>query len=470
MMILLINPPNPDRLCSNKDMMGGLGQVYPAGPGTPSVPPQDLYACAAVLKTTGTPFALVDCLPENIPADRALAQALATTPSLTLVRTSLPTLSADLAFSQALKVGSGARIGFFGPVTGLVCDDLIAGGADAVLIGEPEAILPKLVANNLAFPGVPGIVWKEGGGVRRNSEIEPIQDLDALPFPLWEARPADFKIEPFFGKEPYLPVLASRGCPFGCGYCPYTRLQGRAWRPRSAASVLAEVEHNAANLGVRNVLFRDPEFTLNEGRTFEICEGLQTLGGTRWVCETRPDTVTPEMVRAMGAAGCAQINFGVESLGAGALQASGRKAVDRRRLNALATEAKRAGVRLFCFFIMGLPGQKRKDILDDLEFAFTHLPDLVQFTCATPYPGTALRDWAEARQYIEERDYAKYSGYAPVMRNETLSTADLAQLMAFARDKLRARGGPGRTPRSAAGFLYRRVSLKIREMRLEARG
>jgi radical SAM superfamily enzyme YgiQ (UPF0313 family) len=470
MMTLLINPPNPDRLCSNKDMMGGLGQVYPAGPGTPSVPPLDLYACAAVLKTSGTPFALVDCLPENIPADRALAQAVATTPSLALVRTSLPTLSADLAFSEALKAGSGARIGFFGPVTKLVCDDLIAGGADAVLIGEPEAILPQLVANNLAFPGVPGIVWKEGGGVRRNSDIEPIQDLDALPFPLWEARPADFKIEPFFGKEPYFPVLASRGCPFGCRYCPYTRLQGRVWRPRSAANVLAEVKHNSVELGVHNVLFRDPEFTLNEERTLEICEGLRALGGVRWACETRPDTVNPGMIRAMAAAGCSQINFGVESLSARALEESGRKAVDRKRLAMLAAEAQRVGVRLFCFFIIGLPGQKRRDILNDVEFAFANLPGLVQFTCATPYPGTLMRDWAESRQYIEERDFAKYSGYAPVMRNETLSTADLAELMDFAWEKLRARGGPGRSLRSAAGCLYRRVALKIREARLEAKG
>ena len=469
-MILLINPPNPDKLVSNKDMMGGLGQIYPAGPGTSSVPPLDLYYCAAILKTSGIPFVLMDCLPGNVAADKALAEAVEMKPSLVLVRTSLPTLAADLAFSQELKASSGARISFFGPVTGLVSDDLLSGGADAVLVGEPEAILPELAANGFLFPAVQGIGWKERGCIMRNPEAKPMQDLDALPFPLWEARPADFKIKPFFEEEPYLPLLASRGCPFGCGYCPYTRLQGRVWRPRSAANVLAEVKHNSADLGVRNVLFRDPEFTLNEARTLEICEGLRVLGGIRWVCETRPDTVTPDMIRAMAAAGCSQINFGVESVSAKALEASGRKAVDRKRLSLLAAEAKRAGVRLFCFFIMGLPGQKRRDILNDVDFAFVNLPGLVQFTCATPYPGTAMRDWAEARQYIEERDYAKYSGYAPVMRNETLSTADLAELMAFAREKLRARGGPGKTLRSAAGYLYRRLSLKIRETRLEAKG
>jgi radical SAM superfamily enzyme YgiQ (UPF0313 family) len=469
-MILLINPPNPDKLISNKDMMGGLGQVYPAGPGTSSVPPLDLYYCAAVLKISGISFALLDCLPENVPVEKALGEAVEMGPDLVLVRTSLPTLAADLAFSQELKTRSGARIAFFGPVTGLVCDDLLSGGADAVLVGEPEAILPALAANGFRFSSVPGIVWKERGRTMRNPEVKPMQDLDGLPYPLWELRPADFRIEPFFGKAPYLPLLASRGCPFGCGYCPYTRLQGRAWRPRSVAKVLAEVKHNCEELGIRNVLFRDPEFTLNEERTLEICEGLRALGGIRWVCETRPDTVTPEMMRAMSAAGCSQINFGVESLSAKALEVSGRKAVDKKRLSLLAAEAKRAGVRLFCFFIMGLPGQNRRDILDDVDFAFANLPGLVQFTCATPYPGTVMRDWAEARQYIEEGDCTKYSGYTPVMRNETLSTADLAELMAFAGEKLRLRGGPGRKMRSAAGYLYRRISLKIREMRLEVKG
>lgn len=468
-MILLINPPNPDGLVSNKDMMGGLGQVYPAGPGTPSVPPLDLYYCAAILKAADSPFAFIDCLPGNIPRSEALAKAAAAKPDLTLVRTSLPTLAADLAFSLELKKISGAKVGLFGPAAGLFSDDLLSGGADMVLNGEPEAVLPGLEKNGFAPFSVQGMAWKEGGAVRRNTPAKLLEKLDALPFPLWESRTADFKIGPFFGEQPYFPVLASRGCPFGCAYCPYTKLQGRAWRPRSTANVLAEIRRNSAGLGVRNVLFRDPEFTLDAARTIEICEGLRVLGGIRWVCETRPDTVTPDMIRTMASAGCSQLNFGVESLSPRALAASVRKPVDKKSLASLAAEAERSGIKLFCFFIMGLPGQERKDILEDINFAAANLPGLVQFTCATPYPGTAMREWAEARQYIEEKDYSKYSGYAPVMRNEKLSAADLAELMAFAGAKLRARGGPGKTLRSAAGYAYRRLSLKIQETRLKAK-
>ena len=52
-MIVLINPPNPPGKISNKDMMGGLGQLYDKGGAL--VPPMDLpYAAAGLLQQSMT--------------------------------------------------------------------------------------------------------------------------------------------------------------------------------------------------------------------------------------------------------------------------------------------------------------------------------------------------------------------------------------------------------------------------------
>ena len=44
---ILVNPPNPPGYTSNKDSMGGFGQLYPRG--APPFPPLDLPYLAAYL-------------------------------------------------------------------------------------------------------------------------------------------------------------------------------------------------------------------------------------------------------------------------------------------------------------------------------------------------------------------------------------------------------------------------------------
>ena len=54
-LLLILNPPNPPGAVSNKDTMGGLGQLYPAGAPCP-FPPIDLPYAAGVLRTRGVAF------------------------------------------------------------------------------------------------------------------------------------------------------------------------------------------------------------------------------------------------------------------------------------------------------------------------------------------------------------------------------------------------------------------------------
>jgi hypothetical protein len=59
--IIIVNPPNPPNSVSNKDMMGGFGQLYPSG-ATTKIPPIDLLYSAALLKKGNLSFDIVDCL------------------------------------------------------------------------------------------------------------------------------------------------------------------------------------------------------------------------------------------------------------------------------------------------------------------------------------------------------------------------------------------------------------------------
>ena len=57
-MIFLVNPPNPPGKVSNKDMMGGLGQLYEKGGA--KVPPIDIPYTAACLREADISFHVID--------------------------------------------------------------------------------------------------------------------------------------------------------------------------------------------------------------------------------------------------------------------------------------------------------------------------------------------------------------------------------------------------------------------------
>jgi hypothetical protein len=53
-MITIVNPPNPPRAVSNKDMMGGMGQLYPAD-APQRIPALDMLYSASLLRSRGMP-------------------------------------------------------------------------------------------------------------------------------------------------------------------------------------------------------------------------------------------------------------------------------------------------------------------------------------------------------------------------------------------------------------------------------
>jgi len=70
------------------------------------------------------------------------------------------------------------------------------------------------------------------------------------------------------------PLLASRGCPEFCTYCPH---RIRRHRVRSVGNIADELERlcdpGSPN---RNVIFRDPLFTDRRERALDLCEVILT--------------------------------------------------------------------------------------------------------------------------------------------------------------------------------------------------
>ena len=449
--ILVVNGPSPPGYMAHKDSMGGFGQLFPAG--SPIFPPLDLIYLGSYLIDKGLDVEILESLALDLSRDALCDQIRASVGedcrALVVLRTSAPTLDWDLDLCQQVKESAAdLDVALYGNVVPHVLWRVKEEPAvDFIVSGEPDDVIHELAVGNPS-EDILGLSYRRNGSWADNA-IRPMrQDLDELPFPKWELLPYRRYTVPASstrGDLPFLPMLTSRGCPIGCHYCPYPVGQGLKWRKRSANNVVDEMEHLVNDLGIRYILLRDPMFSFNQKRVLAICDEITARGlDVEWKCETRVDFLKEPTLRAMAKAGCSGVNFGVESADVEIQKGVGRAPIEPARFRDTIGLCRELGIDTFAFFIIGLPGDTLSSILKTIKFAIDVQPTWVQFTAASPFIGTKLREWALEHGLTTPDEYAYINSHAVQMGNENLSEHQVLLLLKFAQffqGKLINRGG-----------------------------
>jgi len=184
---------------------------------------------------------------------------------------------------------------------------------------------------------------------------------------------------------------------------------------------------------VRTVSFFDETFTIDKRRVHRLCEMMrQEELGIKWYCNTRVDLVNPELLRDMYSAGCRGMSFGVESGAQSVLDAVKKEFTVQEARNAIKW-AKDAGIKVYCSFIFGLPGETPETIEATIRFVRDVLPTSAQFNIAVPYPGTELHDRLLREGRITVMDWRQYYQHQAVITLDGFSAKDLerARLRAY---------------------------------------
>jgi hypothetical protein len=435
---IVVNPPHPPGFVSNKDSMGGFGQLYPEG--APPFPPLDIPYLLGHLTARGIEAEAIEAGALNL-STPAVCQRLSAEArvgeSLVFVRTSLPTIDWDLGVCAEIRrtVAPGG-LALFGPaVPSLVQRVEQETSLDFVILGEVDHPGVALMGTE-PLGGIAGLMYRRDGSWHRNAERPPERDLDAMPFPRWDLLPFDRYVIPkssTSGRMRFLPMLSSRGCPFGCSYCPYPVGQGLKWRFRSPKNVVDEMERLVRDFGVQHILFRDPMFSMQQKRVVAICEEIlaRRLRVT-WKCETRVDCLDEETIAVMARAGCVGLNFGVESTDPEVQKGVHRKPILVEEFVEKVAMCRSHGISTFAFFIVGLPGDTLQTILDSMEFAVRMRANWTQFTVATPFIGTPMHAWAVKQGAIAPDFYRILNAHSSSPGNEHLRPADIERLHHFA--------------------------------------
>jgi B12-binding domain/radical SAM domain protein of rhizo-twelve system len=188
---------------------------------------------------------------------------------------------------------------------------LVKLGADAVVMGECEEVLPALAAPPAQWKTIESLCTWVDGAPEVNGTTH-TANMSALPALEWPAASIAahrhhhhrFDAEPLAaGAE----METSRGCPYHCSFCAKDNFRN-GYRKRPVATLLAELDGLRAH-AIEYVYFIDEIFLPNR-------ELLQALvgRGVKIGVQTRIDLWQPEMLELLGAAGCVSIEAGVESI------------------------------------------------------------------------------------------------------------------------------------------------------------
>lgn len=286
---------------------------------------------------------------------------------------------------------------------------------DYLVMGEGEQAMVKL-ANTLterkksAISNIPGIAYMNKENIVKTNPTF-LQDLDQIPFPARHLLPMEIydRVIPYLDASPVDTMNVIRGCPFHCAYCETKKLWGPTCRAFSAKRVVAEIEHLIQNFGSRGVYFVGDNFTINRKRTIRICNLIKEKNlDIKWVCDTRVDQVSRELLREMKSAGCQTIWFGVESGSARILEKLNKK-ITLEQISHAFKLCKEQGIQLACSFMVGIPGETVDDMNSTFKFARKLDPDWCQFNTYVAVPGSKLYDEImENGLYESVEDFVTY--------------------------------------------------------------
>jgi radical SAM superfamily enzyme YgiQ (UPF0313 family) len=261
--------------------------------------------------------------------------------------------------------------------------------------------------------------------------VQPVENLDVLPFPDWSLFPIKkYSYSPALNKKPVTVMLSSRGCPYSCCfYCPYPMNSGKKIRLRSIENVTGEMEYLKNKYGIKAVDFRDPIFTLNRERTLKFSyELIKKNLNIIWSCETRIDCLDENLLKTMYQAGLRHLNLGIESASKEVLKKSSRLPIEINQQDKIIFFCHNKGISIATFYIIGMDSDTEESVLKTIDYAKKLNTLVAQFTISTPYPGTDFFEKLKREGKINTFDWEQYDGYSPVFNHEFLSAQNLLAL------------------------------------------
>lgn len=394
----------------------------------------DLGYCAAVLRNEYEIF-LKDYQSEQLSIDDLLTDLKEHRPDVIFISITNTTIFSDIETVKLIKnilpevciILKGAI--FFNPEDEML-NLLDLSQVDYLIGTEAECIIKKLLnahfTDKSELKDINGILFKENGKWLRTDFNTHFENLDELPFPARDLMNNSLYVRPDTG-EVQATIATSRGCPSSCIFCLTPSITGRKLRLRSPQNIYEELLECYEKYNIKNFFFKSDTFTIDKNWTIELCRFIQNSklnGKISWVANSRVNPIDEETLTEMKKSGCWLVAFGFESGSEKSLSMMKKGATLEQNVKA-AQMAKKAGLQIFGFYLIGFPWENKNDLRKTKDLMFKIDADFIELHIATPFYGTKLYEAAKSEGLIDENVLGKDYFNAPTIGTKYLSINEI---------------------------------------------
>jgi radical SAM superfamily enzyme YgiQ (UPF0313 family) len=248
---------------------------------------------------------------------------------------------------------------------------------------------------------------------------------------------------------------------------------GRQWRGRSPENVVDEIEQLIHTYRIKQIDFNDNNMSLDKKRMETICDLIMERGlDIEWYTPNglRADTLDENLLTKMRASGCQKIRVAPESGVQRVVDRIIKKNQDLKEVEKAVVLSKKLGIKIGCFFVIGLIGETKEEIKKSVDYAYKLRKlgaDIFHFSVATPIYGTELYEQAKRGGFLKENFNDESLAEAqPLIETPEFTADDVRELCAQAnlvnqtltRDKLvRAIRDPKTTMQTIKALLRKKM-------------
>ncbi len=288
---------------------------------------------------------------------------------------------------QVTREHSSAKVILGGAGFSIFPDELMRRlGADFGIIGEGErlASLLRALEQGSSVGDIEGVAIPS----QNKERPRPLEQI------FCRAIPREDQASPYVRAGGMMNLQTKRGCPFDCIYCTYPAIEGRKLRLFSPEAVAQEAAA-LKSLGAKFLFITDSVFNAAPRHNLEVASALRRADvGLPWGAFFSPLRPEKGYYESLVKAGLTHVEFGTESVSA-AILAKYRKPFDVDDVTYAHEAAKRAGIHVAHYMMLGGPGETRETVEETLRGCEGLAGAAIFFFCGVRiYPQTALYELA----------------------------------------------------------------------------
>ncbi|HOV32301.1 MAG TPA: radical SAM protein [Candidatus Hydrogenedens sp.] len=228
-------------------------------------------------------------------------------------------------------------------------------------------------------------------------------------------------IERYFREGGQIGIETKRGCSQQCIYCVEGTKENNLIELREPKNIVFEIEQ-LLNKGISVFHWCDSEFNIPVEHAFKVCNEFVQRGinkEIKWYTYCAPVPFPEELAVKMEAAGCAGINFGIDSLHPAIIRMLHRQHT-YKDIEKSMKSLRKTNIAVMFDLLIGVPGETIDSALFTIEHALKLKPDVIGISLGVRiYPhtifGKNIISQQKSNKHLKENIYGK-----PVEENPDL--------------------------------------------------